>query len=144
MAFALADGMKAFAQQNRWILFVSFIISISSILTLSCCGDFRRKFPHNFICLGIFTVAQSIPLGMVSALMDTKIVFLAILITAIICVSLTAFAFQTKIDFTLYSGAAFMGLVVFFMFGLLLSILGTSQITQIVYSSLGAFLFGEF
>ena len=96
LTFALTDGTKEFARNNPWVIWASFIVSFASIITLSCCGDFRRKFPHNFICLGIFTIAQSIPLGIVSAFYDTKIVFLAVLITAIICVALTAFAWQTS------------------------------------------------
>lgn len=90
------DGTKELARGQPWIIWASFIISIASIITLACCGDFRRRFPHNFICLGIFTVAQSIPLGILSAFYQTQTVFLAVLITAIICVSLTLFAWQTS------------------------------------------------
>ena len=58
----------------------------------------------NFIFLGIFTVAQSFVLGVVSSSFATNEVFLAVGITAAVCLALTIFAFQTKIDFTVMGG----------------------------------------
>ena len=137
------DAVK-FAQGNPWILWVSLGVSLVSIFTLSCCGDFRRRFPQNFICLGIFTIAQSIPLGIISATMDTKAIYIAVAITAVICVSLTIFAWQTKIDFTLWSGALFIALIVFMLCGIIMAFVPRDSMMQIVYSGLGALLFSFF
>lgn len=60
----------------------------------------RRKFPHNFIILGVFTIAESLSMGLITAHYKTDIVVTAIFITAVVCVALTIFAMQTKIDFT--------------------------------------------
>jgi FtsH-binding integral membrane protein len=61
----------------------------------------------NFIFLGIFTMAQSFMLGIVSASYAKEEIFLAVGITAAVCLALTIFAFQTKIDFTLFGGEFF-------------------------------------
>lgn len=125
------------------MVWMSFIMSIGSLIALSCCGEIRRKFPHNFICLGIFTLAQSLMLGIVSAFYKTHIVLMAIGITALICISLTIFAFQTKIDFTVYSGAAFICCLVLMVMGFVLMFTRLSWL-NVLYSGLGALLFSFF
>ncbi|KAL8582531.1 hypothetical protein ACOMHN_066795 [Nucella lapillus] len=53
---------------------------------------------------------------------DTHIVFLAIAITAVVTLSLTIFAIQTKIDFTLCSGVLCVMTMVVIMMGFFLSL----------------------
>lgn len=138
-----SDGSQKFARGNPWIVWMSFGMSIGSLIALTCCGDLRRKFPHNFVCLGIFTLAQSLMLGIISAFYKTNTVLMAIGITAVICISLTVFAFQTKIDFTVYSGAAFIFLIVLMIMGLVLMFTSTPWL-RVLYSGLGALLFSFF
>jgi hypothetical protein len=143
LIFALSDGSKGFARSNPWLMWVGFAGTIITIITLTCCGDMRRKFPHNFILLGIFTLAESLVLGILTAHFETKIVVMAIGVTAVVCVALTAFAFQTKIDFTVYYGAAYVFFIVLFMMGLVMMFV-KMPILHMVYSCLGALLFSFF
>jgi len=103
----------------------------------------RKKFPHNFICLGIFTLAQSLSLGLITAHYQTKIVVMAIFITAVVCISLTCFAMQTKTDFTIYAGMAFVALVVLSLCGFIL-IFVKIKMLHVIYSGVGALLFSFF
>ena len=79
-------------------------------------------------------------LGLVTAHYKTEIVVTAIFITAVVCVALTLFAMQTKIDFTVYSGMAFVFLVVLMVMGLILMVVQIPFL-RVVYSGLGALLF---
>jgi len=63
---------------------------------MACCESVRRTFPMNFIFLAIFTLAESFLLGMITASYAQFEVFLAVGITAAVCLGLTLFAFQTK------------------------------------------------
>ena len=63
---------------------------------MACCESVRRSFPMNFIFLAIFTLAESFLLGMITASYAQFEVFLAVGITAAVCLGLTIFAFQTK------------------------------------------------
>ena len=68
---------------------------------------------------------------------------MAIGITAVVCVSLTIFAFQTKIDFTVYTGAAFVGLMILILMGFVMMFV-KAPIAHIVYGGFGAILFSFF
>ena len=138
--FVYSDGAKKFARENSAMVFVGFGVSIVSLLVLMCCGEVRRKFPANFICLGIFTLAQSFMLGVVSGHYGTKIVMLAVLITAVVCIGITIFAFQTKIDFTVYAGVMFVAVLVLMVMGLILMFVKI-PILHVIYAGVGALIF---
>jgi len=125
------------------MMWMSLAVSFGILLALMCVGDLRKTFPHNFILLGIFTLFESLLLGVFSAHMDTKSVVMAIGITAVVCVSLTIFAFQTKIDFTVYTGAAFVGLMILILMGFVMMFV-KAPIAHIVYGGFGAILFSFF
>ncbi|KAB7499365.1 Protein lifeguard 1 [Armadillidium nasatum] len=65
---------------------------------------------------------------------------MAVSITAILVLTLTLFAFQTKIDFTFASGFVLISLVILVIFGVFV-ILFRDRILSIVYSSIAALLF---
>ena len=140
LIFSLSEGSKIWARQNSGLLILAFICSIISLCTLACCGSVRRQFPHNFICLGIFTLAQAFLLGIMTAFYKTNIVVLAVLMTAVVCVGLTIFAMQTKIDFTVYSGVMFVALLILMVMGLILSFVRI-PILQVIYAGFGALIF---
>ena len=63
IAIFFAESVREYATQNQWIFWVAFAGTFACILTLACCEDMRRKTPHNFIFLGIFTVCEGVLLG---------------------------------------------------------------------------------
>lgn len=140
LIFVLNDDSKKWAARNSGLLILAFVVSIASMCSLACCGSMRRKFPHNFICLGIFTLAQSFLLGFVTAFYKTDIVMLAIAMTAAVCITLTIFAFQTKIDFTPYVGVAMVGCVILMMMGFILMFFNIPFL-RTLYAAFGALLF---
>ena len=96
-----------------------------------------RSFPINFILLAIFTMAESVTLGMVTMLYDVDAVLIAAGITTAIVFILTIFAFQviicyqgdntsnfycfqTKWDFTMLRGILVCVLFVFILFGIIM------------------------
>ncbi|OTF73180.1 lifeguard-like protein [Euroglyphus maynei] len=103
-----------------------------------------RKTPHNYICLFIFTLAESFMVGVMASLYQRQIVLYAVLITGVICLGLTLFAFQTKIDFTIFNGMMFIIFLVFMMFGFIMLFFPRSNTMHLIYSCIGAFLFSAF
>lgn len=70
---------------------------------------------------------------------------LALGITVVICLALTAFSFQTKWDFTGMGAGLFVCLIVFMIFGFLAIFLrGAFPILNMVYACLGALLFSVY
>ena len=79
-------------------------VMLVCLLSMACCDSVRRKFPTNFIFLGVFTLCEGVMLGTISTFYDVDAVLIAVGITAGVTFCLTIFAFQTKIDFTVCGG----------------------------------------
>jgi len=83
--------------------------------------------------------------GTVSSTYSEQAVFLAAGTTVVICVALTIFAFQTKIDFTRCGGILFCMLIVLILFGFMSIFLRNYfPMSRMIYSALGAMLFSAF
>jgi len=130
------------------VLGVCFFISISIIIAMACVRPLRVNFPINFVLLAIFTISESITVGQACMLYDGEDVMIALGITALLVIFLTAFAFQTKIDFTLCRGVLAAVFFVFFFFGLGIAILplfGVNiAILHLVYSAIGVLIFSVY
>ena len=89
------------ASPNGFIVYiVSYVIFFVTYLAIACCESVRRKSPANLIAMGIFTLALSVMTASIAIYHDVYWVLMAIGITAALCLGLTLFSFQTKIDFT--------------------------------------------
>ncbi|KAK4876833.1 hypothetical protein RN001_009339 [Aquatica leii] len=143
--FLFHDGAKRFVRTNTWLIFVAFAVVFVAMIALACCGEVRRKSPANYILLGLFTLAESFMLAVATSQYSVPEVLMAVGITAVICLALTLFAFQTKWDFTMCGGFLFICVIVLLIFGLIASIMAATgngnRIVSLVYASLGALLF---
>lgn len=144
LALAGNESAKQWTQRNSWLLFVALAVVFVTMIMLACCGDMARKTPHNYICLFIFTLAESFLVGTTATLYNFEIVIFAVAITAVICLGLTLFAFQTKIDFTAFNGIMFVAFMVFALFGLIMMFFRGNNLMHLIYSCIGAFLFSVF
>ncbi|KAL5010826.1 hypothetical protein ScPMuIL_013131 [Solemya velum] len=116
--FSLIPSVKQWLRTDgAWCYYVSYGTFLVTYFVLVCCPSVRRKFPGNFICLLIFTLAFSYLVGTISSFYDTGSVFVAAGITAAVCLSISLFAIQTKIDFTMCTGLLFALMMVLIFFG---------------------------
>lgn len=141
LLFTHSDSMKMFARQNVYILLIAFVVAICTMCPLICIQSLRRKTPHNYILLIIFTLAESVVLGYMGAATKPEIVRAAVFITAGIVIGLTLFAFQTKWDFTALNGIMFCVLLCFSLAGLAFMFFPKTGITNMIYSGIGALIF---
>ena len=79
---------------------VGYVIFIISYFAIACCERVRKKSPGNIIAISIFTLSLSLMVAMICLFHDVIWVLQAMGITAALCLGITLFAFQTKIDFT--------------------------------------------
>lgn len=130
----------------------SMAASIAMMCVFWCCPDTMRRTPTNYILLGIFTIAESILVGFVSIQYTQASVIMVLAITAIVVLSLTLFACQTKYDFTGFAPYLFCFAMVLFGFGLVLSIASLCgataspafQAMRLLYAIGGALLFSMY
>jgi len=110
------------------------------IIAMACFEEVRRTSPGNFICLGIFTICESVMLGTISTFYEVDEVLLAVGITVAVTFGLTLFSFQTKVDFTRCGGILFVSLLVLFIAGIFLATTRNREV-EIFIASCGALLF---
>lgn len=142
--FTTVDTFNTFAKENVGILaFVPLIGCMVTVIPLACSQDLRRRVPHNFILLGIFTLSESLAIGAIVA-WSPGIALQAFIITAAIVFGLTLFAFQTKIDFTVANGFMFCVLLVFTVVGFMLMFFPTNSKMHTIYAGLGVLIFSVY
>lgn len=142
--FSLVDSVRNFIQTTPSILGLSLGAYVVSAIALTCCGDsVRRKYPTNYILLGVFTAATSVMVGVVASTYAPDTVALAAGLTFAIFLGLTAFAIQTKIDFTPFNQGCCTLMWGLILFGLTCAFF-PGQAARNLYAALGAILFSFF
>ncbi|KAJ8403990.1 hypothetical protein AAFF_G00343400 [Aldrovandia affinis] len=145
--FTFCDEARFYIQTHPGWYWASYIVFFGTYMTLSCCTGPRRQFPWNLILLAIFTLSLSYMTGMLSSFYNTKSVVLCLGITAMVCLSVTIFSFQTKVDITSCLGVLFILSMVMLFCGIVLAVVlhfGYVPWLHAVYAVLGAVLFTLF
>merc|ERR1712004_282981 len=135
------ESVKLYSAQHPEMWILAMVIMFVSLITLACCEGVRRKTPHNFIFLFLFTLAEGFMLGTVTARYRADEVLMAVGVCAAITLALTIFAFQTKIDFTAMGGVLIAVLVCFVLFGLIAAFFPASRTLNLVYAGIGTIIF---
>ncbi|XP_064183670.1 transmembrane BAX inhibitor motif containing 1a isoform X2 [Anguilla rostrata] len=145
--FTFVDKVRSFVRDYPAVYWASYAIYFITHMVLVCCKGPRRRHPWNLILLAIFTLAMSYMTGTISSYYDTKAVFLALGITMIVCVIVTVFCFQTKVDFTSCGGLfSVLGIVVF-VTGIITAIVLSFKYIfwlHMLYAAIGAIVFTLF
>jgi len=133
-------------QGKAWMLPISMFITLASICCMACVPSLARNFPTNYLMLALFTGAEGVLVGFVSACYNANVVLAAAGVTMIIFACLSAYAWTTKTDFTgfgPYLFAALCGLTIFgFVVALAESVYGTQFKTMsLVYGLCSILLF---
>jgi len=142
--YSLHCNKREFLREHMWLMWTGLGVTLLVIFPMVCIRSLRVSFPINFILLAIFTIAESVTLGMVSMFYEVEAVLIAAGITTAIVFVLTIFAFQTKWDFTMLRGILVCVLFVFILFGIIMIFVPQSKYMQMVYGGLGALIFSVY
>ncbi|XP_071034899.1 protein lifeguard 1 [Parasteatoda tepidariorum] len=141
--FIYNESVRNYTAEHSEMIIVAIVMVFVLMIAMACCDNVRRTFPLNFICLFLFTFVESFLLGVAACAYEAEEVMWAAGICAFICLGLTAFAFQTKYDFTMMGGFLFVALLCFVIFGFL-AIFLHDRIVQLVYACVGALIFSMY
>merc|ERR1719401_1180121 len=126
------------------------VLTIGTMCIFCCAPHLVRKSPHNYIILLLFTLAESIVVGLISVRYTQESVILALGVTIVTVIALTIFACQTKYDFTGCGPYLCVGFLCLFMLGFFIW-LGSFFLTgpafhtlRLMYAAGGALLFSCF
>ncbi|VVC95815.1 protein lifeguard 2 [Leptidea sinapis] len=139
--FVFHEPTVQFVRNNSYLFWIALVALVVCLISMACCENVRRTSPMNFIFLFIFTLAQSFLLGVTCSNFQVNEIFMAVGITAAVCLGLTLFAFQTKWDFTMMGGALVAASMILLMFGLIAIFIPSNNIVRLVYASLGVLIF---
>ncbi|KAL4608992.1 protein lifeguard 3-like [Arapaima gigas] len=133
-------------------VFVFVAVFVITYLVLICCQGPRRRYPWNLILLSIFVRKTHFLLiflcsAFLSSYYDTDAVLLAVGITVVVCVVITLFSFQTKVDLTscrgLFCALAIVLLVTALVASIVLSIKYVLWV-HMLYAAVGAVIYTLF
>ncbi|XP_028249345.1 protein lifeguard 3-like [Parambassis ranga] len=145
--FTFVDPVRQFVKQFPGIYWASFVVYFVVYCVLVCCKEPRRRFPWNLILLGVFTVALSYMCGTMSSYYETKAVFIAMGITALVCIAVTVFCFQTKVDFTSCGGLLCIAAVLLTITGIVTAVVLSFKYVpwlHMLYAAIGAIIYTLF
>ncbi|KAM4740451.1 fas apoptotic inhibitory molecule 2b isoform 2-T2 [Anableps anableps] len=145
--FTFCAPVRFYIQTNPNLYLASYIMFFTTYIALSCCGDLRRQFPWNVILLVLFTLSMAFMMGFVSSFYNTKSVMLCLGITAMVCLSVTVFSFQSKTDVTSCQGVLFSLCMAMLLCAITISIVvpfGYVPWLHAIYAVIGAILFTLF
>jgi len=127
---------------HPWVFMTATFVSFACILSLACFPHQARVYPNNYAFLGVFTLAESVLLGVVCAAFTASSILIAGAVTSLITLGLVAFAFTTKRDFTGAGPYLFMALWCLILYGFMLSFIPALRSSmQTAYSFIGVVIF---
>ncbi|KFQ50505.1 Protein lifeguard 2, partial [Nestor notabilis] len=111
--FTFCEPVKGYIQTHSAWYWASYAVFFVTYLILACCSGPRKQEFHPLLALHLGSgavIELGCPAG--QCYYNTKSVLLCLGITALVCLSVVIFSFQTKFDFTSYQGVLFVMLMV--------------------------------
>lgn len=143
LAFTFSRELAARVQAAPGVLAASAAGSLVFLFALSCFPSVAKRYPGNVLCLGAFTLCESVLAGSIAATYTTDSVVKALFATTAMTAALTLYAWQTRVDFTAMGGSLLCLLVGVLLFGFWTAAF-PSQVGQTAYSVAIAFVFALF
>lgn len=136
-----SEGYRTWIQGNFWLLMVSLFGAIGFMLVTYWK---RKSYPANLLFLSAFTIMEAYSISVVTSLYESRIVVLALVFTLGIFVALTAFACQSKYDFTNWMPYLFGGLWFLILFGFMAAFFPRNSTMELVYGGASALIFSGY
>ncbi|KAK4294098.1 hypothetical protein Pmani_033248 [Petrolisthes manimaculis] len=121
--FAYTPVLRDTIHTNPWIIMMCLPVAIGLMIALHVK---RHHVPINYVLLTAFTVVEAITVGVVVSMYEAEVVIKAFVMTLVITISLTAYTFQTKRDFTNMGLGLVIGLMTMIGLGLMNLFIGSS------------------
>lgn len=132
------QGVASWVQQNHWAFIAPLV---GSLVVMGLLYWKRHSHPTNLFLLALFTVFESVSLGVVVTYVDQKIVLQAMAITAVTFFGLTIFTLQSKYDFGSLGSWLFGGLMILVGVGFVGIFFPYNQTFDLVMAGAGCIIF---
>ncbi|KAK5173637.1 uncharacterized protein LTR77_002318 [Saxophila tyrrhenica] len=136
-----SSSYKSWIQSNQWMMWVSLFGAIGFMLLTFWK---RKSYPTNLLFLAGFTGLEAYSISVITSFYSSRIVLQALIFTAAIFVFLTAFACQTKYDFTSWMPYLFGGLWILILFGFMAAFFPYNSKVELGYGIVSALIFSGY
>ncbi|KAK0717354.1 transmembrane BAX inhibitor domain-containing protein-containing protein 4 [Lasiosphaeria miniovina] len=137
----MSAGYKTWIQSHPGMVWLSLFGSMAFMLLTYWK---RHSYPTNLLFLSGFTLLEAYTISVIVSFYQTSIVLNAVLLTGGVFVFLTAFACQTKYDFTSWMPYLFGGLWGLILFGFMAAFMPYSSTGELIYGGLAALVFSGY
>ncbi|XP_068650593.1 protein LIFEGUARD 2-like [Aristolochia californica] len=123
------------------------VLILMPLLVLCPLHYYHQKHPINFILLGILTVSISFAIGLTCAFTSGKVIFEAVILTAVVVVSLTLYTFwaaKRGHDFSFLGPFLFASVIAIMVFSLIQILFPMGKITTMIFGCLAALVFAGY
>eukprot|EP00271_Cylindrocystis_brebissonii_P021101 TRINITY_DN7374_c0_g1_i1.p1 TRINITY_DN7374_c0_g1~~TRINITY_DN7374_c0_g1_i1.p1 ORF type:complete len:252 (-),score=33.91 TRINITY_DN7374_c0_g1_i1:1004-1759(-) len=138
------DSFKGFITSNPAWLIALAILPLGLVCALHA---FHRSHPLNMILLALFTVSVAFTVGLSCSFAAGPVVLQALILTAAVVVSLTAYTFWASRrgqDFSFLGPMLFASLMVLLLWGVIQIFFPMGDTAHFVYSLIGAIIFAVY
>ncbi|RFU79825.1 transmembrane bax inhibitor motif-containing [Trichoderma arundinaceum] len=146
-----SDGYRYWIQSHPGLVWAStptnniFLIQLFGAMIFMGLTYWKRKsYPTNLLFLSLFTLTEAYSISVIVSFYQTNIVLSATILTAGIFLFLTAFACQSKYDFTSWMPYLFGALWGLVIFGFMAMFFPYSSTGELIYGGLAALIFSGY
>lgn len=136
-----SEGYRRWLQGNQWMMWISLFGAIGFMLLTFWK---RKSYPTNLLFLTGFTVLESYSISVITSYYKATIVLEALIFTLAIFVALTAFACQSKYDFTSWMPYLFGAIWVLIIFGFMSAFFPYNSKVELGYGIVAALIFSGY
>lgn len=137
----MSDSYRSWIQSNAWMMWTSLFGAIGLMLLTYWK---RKSYPTNLLFLSGFTALEAYSISVIVSFYNTPVVLLALVLTSGIFVFLSAFACQSKYDFTSWMPYLFGGLWTLVLFGMVGAFFPYNSTAELIYGCGAALIFSGY
>ena len=134
----LNHNFRMFVMKNMGVGLLACAGSIATMCAIICC--YGRKYPVNYVLLGLFTLCEGYGVAAVTSRYPADIVMLAGLATFMVSMALTVYAMTTKTDISVFYGMSFVVCLAMIPLGIICCFCGI-QMMHTMYAMCGLVLY---
>ena len=144
-SFHIIEPLHQFIQSDNGntVFVIDMYAFITHLFFIMCHPDILKNYPSNWISLSIFTSTLSYIVSYISSFYPFQVVLLSGGSTLTIFTGLTLYAFQTKIDYTVYGNSLIIILLSLIIFGYV-NIYTNIELLNTIYLLLTIIIFSGF
>ncbi|KAK3407251.1 hypothetical protein EUGRSUZ_K03330 [Eucalyptus grandis] len=120
------------------------VLIITPFIVLCPLYYYHQRHPVNYLLLGIFTVTLAFAIGLTCAFTSGKVILEAVILTAVVVVSLTLYTFwaaRRGQDFNFLGPFLFGAVIVLMVFAMIQILFPLGKISVMIYGCLAALIF---